>query len=228
MNRILVIEDDAAMAQSIRGILETEGFAVRHAISLKEAAPALGQVDLLILDWMLPDGNGIDFLRSMRSTGDWTPVIFLTARADLIDKVIGLETGANDYVVKPFEARELLARVRSQLRKPPEKRSEGNQDVLRAGNVVLDMKTRIVSVAGKPIETTRKEFDLLALFLSNPNRVFSREELLNKVWGFEHFPTTRTVDTHVLQLRQKFGEDLFETVRGVGYRMKAHGELTGT
>jgi DNA-binding response OmpR family regulator len=221
MNKILVVEDDSALASGLKEYLSKEGFEVQLAHKLESVRGKTPNVDLIILDWMLPDGQGIDYLRELRASANWTPVLFLTAKADLVDKVLGLESGANDYLVKPFELRELLARVRAQLRKP-EKQSE----LLTGRGLILHLKSRDVQFRGNKIETTRKEFDLLALLLSNPDKVFTRDELLNKVWGLENFPTTRTVDTHVLQLRQKIHNDIIITVRGIGYRLNPDGELT--
>lgn len=211
---MLVIEDNSSLAKSIKDYFTNEGFEVTCAYSLKEANSFKNDFAVIILDWMLPDGQGIDFLRELRKKSLWTPVIFLTAKADLIDKVLGLESGANDYVSKPFEPRELLARVRTQLRS-----STSPQSLLEGGGLSLNLKTREAFFHKQKIEMTKKEFDLLAMLLKNPHQVFSREELLNQVWGFENFPTTRTVDTHILQLRQKLSEELIQTVRGIGYRI---------
>lgn len=221
MNRLLLIEDDSSLAQSVSRFLLNESYSVQTVRSLSEAPEAIRshQPDLILLDWMLPDGQGIDFLRRLRTQGNALPVILLTARADLIDKVLGLETGASDYVTKPFEPRELLARIRVQLRSKG--KHESHEDAsLRIGPILIQYLSRSVSIDERSIDLTRMEFGLLRLLCENPNRVYSREELLNKVWGYQNFPTTRTVDTHILQLRSKCGEHLFETVRGVGYRLK--------
>jgi DNA-binding response OmpR family regulator len=146
-------------------------------------------------------------------------VILLTARADLVDRVLGLESGANDYVTKPFEPRELLARVRVQLRS--RRGHTVNREASVHAGVRLDPEKREVTFRQSQVELTRMEFELLRLLISSPGKVFSREELLDRVWGYENFQATRTVDTHILQLRQKLDDGLFETIRGVGYRMKA-------
>jgi DNA-binding response OmpR family regulator len=166
---------------------------------------------------MLPDGAGIDWLKELRLRDAATPVVMLTARAELLDKVLGLELGANDYLTKPFEPRELVARIRVQLRHraPPER------ERIEFSGVAVDVKSREAFLDGSPVELTKTEFDLLKLFLESPNQVFARNELLERVWGYESYPSTRTVDTHILQLRQKLGAELFETVHGVGYRMRA-------
>lgn len=221
MNRILIIEDDVTLASGLSSYFRAEGFDVHLVHQLKEAAMLKMDFSLIILDWMLPDGQGIDFLKSLREQNQHIPVLFLTAKSDLVDKVVGLESGANDYLTKPFELRELLARVRVLLRK-----QVNESKIIIFQNIKLDHLTREVSVENRTVETTKKEFDLLALLMSSPAKVFSREELLNKVWGFENYPTTRTVDTHVLQLRQKISDDLIQTVRGIGYRLRTDKEFT--
>lgn len=218
MNKILLVEDDLSIQKSLADYLRREGFDLTVAACLQDARTAqVNSFQLLILDWMLPDGAGIDFLREIRQRGHFIPSIILTARTDLIDKVTALEIGANDYMTKPFEPRELLARIRVQLRKP-QPLAAPSSDELCAGGIRMIVSTRQVIFAGEEKSLSKMEFDLLKCFLQNPNHVFSRDELLNKVWGYDAYPTTRTVDTHILQLRQKFSEELFETLRGVGYR----------
>jgi Response regulators consisting of a CheY-like receiver domain and a winged-helix DNA-binding domain len=168
---------------------------------------------------MLPDGQGIDFLKEMRGEHPQMPIIMLTAKTELIDKVLGLESGANDYITKPFEPRELIARIRVQLREN-KGTSEKEVKVIEVHSLKIDLEKRDVIFGDKPLELTKMEYDLLRLLAESPGRVFSREEILNKVWGFENYPSTRTVDTHVLQLRQKISEDMIETMRGIGYRLK--------
>jgi DNA-binding response OmpR family regulator len=221
-SRVLVVEDDSSLADSITHFLTGEGYQVRVISNLSDAREATSAFapDLILMDWMLPDGQGIDFLRRYRASGGAVPVILLTAKADLVDKVLGLEIGANDYVTKPFEPRELSARIRVQLRARGGSSGNAEPACLNVGPFFIDLASRSASVQGERVELTRMEFELLRLFCENPNRVFSREELLNKVWGYQSFPTTRTVDTHILQLRNKLGETFFETVRGIGYRLK--------
>ena len=167
-------------------------------------------------------GRGIDLLRQMRHSEIGVPVILLTARTELVDKILGLETGANDYITKPFEPRELVARIRVQLRQKSNKSAAAAPPAVASfEELQMDFSSREVRFRGKKIETTRMEYELLKLFVESPNRVFSREELLNRAWGYDTFPTTRTVDTHILQLRQKLADQLFETVRGIGYRMRS-------
>jgi DNA-binding response OmpR family regulator len=218
MKEILLIEDDINLNNSIAKILVQEGFVVHSTHSLKEAREINKKtIDLIILDWMLPDGQGIDFLRETKNQNAHIPVIMLTARNDLIDKVLGLETGANDYMTKPFEPRELIARIRVQLR--DKKQSINTQKKLQHGHLTLDPESRDAFFRNNKINFTKMEFDLLVLLVENPNKTFTRENLLDKVWGYENYPTTRTVDNHVLQIRQKTDEQLIETVRGLGYRL---------
>ncbi|MEO1482750.1 MAG: response regulator transcription factor [Myxococcota bacterium] len=217
-SRVLVVEDDPDLAISLIAYLEGEGLAVTRKSSAAEARDfPLEDVDVVVLDWMLPDGSGIDLLRAWRSSGVRQPVILLTARTELLDRVLGLELGANDYMCKPFAPRELLARIRVQLRLQP------THETLSNGALVMNRRTREVSYDGRAVELSRQEYALLALLLQNPGKVFSREEILNRAWGYDSFPTTRTIDTHVLQLRQKTDAELIETVRGIGYRLR---ELT--
>lgn len=217
---ILLIEDDLNLGEALEKFLTQEGCHITRAHNLSEASAAeLSKIDLIILDWMLPDGQGIDWLTKYRSEGLTLPVIMLTARNELIDKVVGLERGANDYMTKPFEPRELMARIRVQLRAPQKSQAqdEENLDIIRK-DLVISPETREVRFKNEVIELTKMEFNLLQLLAEKPGRAYPREEILNKVWGFENYPTTRTVDTHVLQLRQKFTDDMIETVRGIGYR----------
>jgi len=217
MAQVLIIEDHQNISLSLKDLIAKEGHQVKIAENLSEARTQLkDKPDLIILDWMLPDGQGLDFLIEIRKQGATTPVIFLTARAEIVDKVLGLEMGANDYLTKPFEPRELIARVRVQLRT----KTESSGATLTVGNLVIDRIRHKVSFKGNVIELVKKEFDLLVLLAESPEKVFSRDEILNKVWGYDVYPTTRTVDTHIMLLRQKIDDDLIETVRSVGYRLQ--------
>lgn len=231
MNRILLIEDDQSLGATLTRFLSDEGYDVTLATTLQEGKARFKEVNgeqayrLIVLDWMLPDGQGIDFLNELRGRSLRTPVIMLTARTELIDKVIGLESGANDYVTKPFEPRELVARIRAQLRGHSGRESKSRDrssenEVLEIGELKINYATREVFFQDKKIEMTKMEYDFLRLLAEHPNRAFSREEILNKVWGYENYPSTRTVDTHVLQIRQKLRDELIETVRGIGYRFR--------
>jgi len=217
---ILLIEDDGNLGVSLKNYLEGEGYTLKLLTTLKEASEIdLSNFKIIILDWMLPDGQGLDFLKKIRQSFISNPVIMLTARAELIDKVIALESGANDYLTKPFEPRELVARIRVQLREKLSGKRQGFEKV-KIGELVIDKNRREATFSGKKIELTKLEYDLLLLMAEAPGKPFSREELLNKIWGYESYPTTRTVDTHILQLRQKTSDDYVETIRGIGYRFK--------
>ncbi len=217
MAKILVVEDESSLAESLVLLLQKESYSTLLAENLAQARLLIQEpLDLVILDWKLPDGQGIELLRQWREAGVLIPVIFLTARTELIDRVLGLEMGANDYVTKPFETRELLARIKVQLRQTTP--SQRKADKLERAGISLDPLSREVFLNNEAQKLTHMEFSLLKFFLENPNKVFTREELLVKVWGYDSFPTTRTVDNHIVLLRQKFGANHFETVRKVGYR----------
>lgn len=219
MTKIMLVEDDTNLGLSLQKLLNNESYHVDLAKTLEDANRLLSQEHkIIILDWMLPDGQGIDFLKGLRQKGNMIPVIMLTARIELIDKILGLETGANDYLTKPFEPRELVARIRVQLRSANQGAAKISTNKIERGEITIIASSREVIYKAEKIELTKMEFDLLKLLSESPGRVFSREEILNKVWGYENFPTTRTVDTHVLQLRQKISEDYIETIRGIGYR----------
>lgn len=220
MNKILLVEDDFNLGQIIEDSLLKEGFLVTRVKSIEEAQHLFNvDFNIILLDWMLPDGQGLDFLKELRSKDIQTPIIMLTARTDLIDKVLGLESGANDYITKPFELRELVARIRVQLRSlVGQKIMMASSHKLAICGLEMSTEQRTCFFKKNEISLTKMEFDLLYLLASSPKQTFSREKLLDKVWGLENYPTTRTVDTHVLQIRQKVSADLIETVRGIGYR----------
>ena len=215
MAKILLVEDDQSLGPALSENLSKEGFQVVLKTSLAETKSTnFNEMDLILLDWMLPDGQGIDLLRDVPKG---LPVILLTARTDLVDKVLGLESGAIDYVTKPFEPRELIARIRAHMRSKLDKQ-DFQEDKIEKGNLLLNRSERKAYFKDEEIILTKMEFDLLFLLLSSPKQIFSREKLLDKVWGYENYPTTRTVDTHVLQILQKIGNDVIETIRGIGYR----------
>lgn len=219
--KILMVEDDENLGTSLKRFLIDEGHEVDWVKSIAEAKDkSLDDIGLIILDWMLPDGQGIDLLRDFRGENMSLPVIMLTARTEVIDKVVGLESGADDYITKPFEPRELAARIRVQLRNNDHRASASENEKIILGDLVIDLVRREISYKNNKIDFTKMEFEFLALLAEYPNRAFSREEVLNKVWGYENYPSTRTVDTHVLQIRQKLYDELIETVRGVGYRLR--------
>ena len=223
MEKIMIVEDDENLGASLYKYIKGEGYDVQLCPNLEAAREHIKpDVGLVVLDWMLPDGQGIDFLRELRAQKNNIPIIMLTARTDLIDKVIGLESGADDYITKPFEPRELVARLRVQLRSKGahSRQQDDSPQSIVLGDLVIDLAQREVSFQGEKKEFTKMEFDFLKLLAETPNRAFSREEILNKVWGYENYPSTRTVDTHVLQIRQKLKDELIETVRGIGYRLR--------
>jgi DNA-binding response OmpR family regulator len=214
---VLVVEDDAAIADLVSRYLRRDGYGV-HVVTDGEAALAavrrLRPVAVM-LDVGLPKVDGIEVCRRMRSADDWTPVLFVTARDDEVDRVLGLELGADDYVTKPFSPRELVARVRSVLR-----RAAGGPagDVLELGTTRVDVARRRVWTDGAEVSLTSTEFDLLAAMMRRPGQVFERAQLLSMVWGYEAVAGTRTVDVHIAQLRAKLGAaSPIRTVRGVGY-----------
>ncbi|GAA1748181.1 response regulator transcription factor [Luedemannella helvata] len=215
---VLVVEDERPIADLVRMYLSREGFGVHVELDGPgglAAAPRLRPV-ACVLDIGLPGLDGTEVCRRLRDAGDWTPIIFLTARDDEVDRIVGLELGADDYVTKPFSPRELVARVKAVLRRG----GVDTSSVLRLGPVVVDPARRKVVVAGSPVSLTSTEFDLLARLMGRPGRVFTREELLASVWGYAAHAGTRTVDVHVAQVRGKLGDaarDLIRTVRGVGY-----------
>ncbi|HEX4334850.1 MAG TPA: response regulator transcription factor [Polyangiaceae bacterium] len=221
-HRILVVEDEPAIAESVAYALERDGFDATIAASLSVAHATLAGVSLVVLDLMLPDGSGFEFIRTIRQDGNGTPVIVLSSRDGEADRVAALETGADDYVTKPFSPREIVARVRAVLR-----RLSSVVAPLPVPPVVplrVEAATRRAHVHDAPLELTRVEFDLLACLLESPGRVFTRSELIDRVWGDGYAITDRTIDSHVKSLRRKVldaGGDpgLLETVRGVGYRV---------
>jgi two-component system, OmpR family, response regulator len=221
---VLVVEDERPIADLVRLYLSRDGFGVHvesDGSSGLAAARRLRPV-ACVLDIGLPGLDGTEVCRRLRESGDWTPVIFLTARDDEVDRVVGLELGADDYVTKPFSPRELVARIRAVLRRtggtPP-----GAESPRSVGVVTLDPGRRRVHADGVEVTLTSTEFDLLAHLMQRPGRVFTREELLGSVWGYAAHAGTRTVDVHVAQVRGKLGDasplarDVIRTVRGVGY-----------
>ena len=214
---ILLVEDEEDIATLVRTYLENDGFTVIWASRGVEGLLALEQSDirLAILDLQLPDADGLDLCRAIRDHSQ-LPIVIVTARDEEIDRITGLELGADDYITKPFSPRELVARVRAVLRRAE---PENGADLVTAGDIVLEHGGRNVSVAGSPVDLTGMEFDLLAFLLAHPGTVWSRERLLERVWGLSFPGGTRTVDVHVAQLRKKLDRpDLIRTVRGSGYK----------
>jgi DNA-binding response OmpR family regulator len=224
--RILVIEDDPSILRGLQLNLTMEGYAVRSAAD-GETGLQLARserFDLLVVDVMLPRLGGLEVIRELRRDDPDLPVLILSAKGQETDKVAGLQLGADDYMVKPFSLKELLARIGALLRRRRAKGETGEpKSVKRAGPVEIDLKARRATAHGRPLELTTREFDLLLHFVSHPDRVFSREQLMEAVWGSRYFGTARTVDNFVARLRAHIDDDAenprhLETVRGVGYR----------
>ena len=221
MQTVLVIDDDAALRDTIGLMLENEGFRPSLADDGKSGYKQALTIrpDLMLVDLRMPGLSGIEVCKQIRAAGLKTPLIVLSAIGDEMDKVLLLEIGADDYVVKPFGTRELLARIRALLRRS----SPEENKVLNFANVEVDLTRRSVAKGGEDLKLTRAEYNLLTYFLQNPDRALTRDMILNSVWGYESFPNTRTVDAHVVRLRQKLEPDVtcprhFLTVHGVGYR----------
>lgn len=225
-DRILLVEDEEKLARVVELELRYEGYEVEKAFDGREGLEKAlsGRFDLILLDIMLPSMSGMEVLRRLRRESQ-VPVIMVTARDAVVDKVSGLDSGADDYITKPFEIEELLARIRAALRKRPA-RQEGT--VLTAGPLTMDPERHEVTVRGTPVELTRREFDLLRYLLENKEKVISRESLLDNVWGFDFVGETNAVDVYIRFLRSKideaFGIKLIHTVRGVGYVIREENE----
>jgi DNA-binding response OmpR family regulator len=221
--RILVVEDEPAIADFLRRGLQAEGYSVdcAHDGVEGERRALSGEVDLVILDVMLPERDGMDVLDTIRMRKPALPVIMLTARGEEADRIVGLELGADDYVTKPFSPRELAVRVRTVLRRTAHAASPNER--LDLGRLVIDARTREVTVEGRQLRLTAKEFDLLFFLASHPRQVFSRDQLMDRVWGYAAALDTGTVTVHMQRLRSKIEPDpkspqQLETVWGVGYR----------
>jgi DNA-binding response OmpR family regulator len=234
MGRILVVEDDVDLNELVARQLRQDGHEVSQAFDGEAGLAAVDreQPDLVILDWMLPKLDGLVVCRRIRDR-HVVPVLMLTARSEEGDIILGLEVGADDYLTKPFRIRELLARVRAILRRTDRMAAAATQspiaDQAAAGGVSVSLEMRAATIAGCEPDLTPKEFDLLALFVQNPGRAFSREYLLERIWGDDVYVTDRTVDTHVQRLRKKLNDDaeLIQTVWGIGYRFQKNPARAG-
>jgi len=225
--RILVVEDDPSILRGLQLNLGMEGYTVRSAMD-GETGLALArseQPDLLLVDVMLPRLGGLELVRALRAADPEVPILILSAKGQEADKVAGLDLGADDYMVKPFSLKELLARISAALRRGRARRGREGREVAdhRFGEAVVDLAARQLTVGGKPVALTSREFDLLAFFVAHPGRVYSREQLMQAVWGAHYTGTARTVDNFVGRLRAHIGDDAdsprhLETVRGHGYR----------
>ena len=227
MTSVLIVEDEAALAEPLAFLLKKEGFEVRTA---GDGPTALAEfeanhVDIVLLDLMLPGMSGTEVCKNIRLRSN-VPVIMVTARDSEIDKVVGLEIGADDYVTKPYSSRELIARIRAVLRRggePEFEEEELEEDVLRGGRVVMDVERHVVTVDGDPVSMPLKEFDLLEYLLRNSGRVLTRGQLIDRVWGADYVGDTKTLDVHIKRLRSKIEVNPSRpshlvTVRGLGYR----------
>lgn len=227
MNRILIVEDEEKIARFVELELTHEGYEVDKAFDGRDGLEKIesGQYDLIILDIMLPQLSGIEVLRRVRRTSD-VPVILLTARDSVTDKVTGLDMGANDYIPKPFAIEELLARIRVILRNihrdaardtQKEDENEEKDRILSCSGIELDTKSHDVKYNGQPIELTNREFILMKTLLENKNAAMSREKLLSEAWGYDYFGETNIIDVYVRYIRHKTSDDVIKTIRGVGY-----------
>ena len=219
MSRILIVEDEKRIASFVEKGLQANGFATAVAATAREGLGMArrGEFDLVILDLGLPDQDGLEMLRELRTGEARPPVVILTARDGVQDTVAGLEGGADDYVTKPFRFDELLARVRVRLR--GERAQE--ETVLRVGDAALDLRTRKLHVEGRSVDLSAREFALAEVFFRHPGQVLSREQILSHVWGYDFDPTSNVVDVYVGYLRKKLGKSRIVTVRGAGYRLVA-------
>jgi two-component system response regulator RegX3 len=228
---VLLVEDEESITAPLAEALSREGFEPVVAGTAAEALELASArtPDLVLLDLMLPDGSGLDVCRELRSRSA-VPIIMLTARGEETDRVVGLEVGADDYVVKPFSARELIARIRAVLRRSAAAPAGPVEETVELGDVRVDRARRSASVDGEPLELSRKEFDLLRLLVENAGSVVTRERLIDEVWDMNWFGSTKTLDVHVGALRKKLGDDpgmprYIHTVRGVGFRFAGSDEL---
>ena len=222
--RILFVEDEAAIFEPFSKALRRNGFEPVVARTAAEALESAERVDpdLVLLDLNLPDGDGSDVCRTLRQASD-VPIVMLTARGTEMDRVLGLELGADDYVVKPFSSRELISRIRAVLRRP-RRDLDGQPAPMEIGDLVIDPGARSVSLSGEPVKLARKEFDLLAELARHAGQVVTREDLMSRVWDVNWFGSTKTLDVHIRTLRRKLGDEsadprFIETVRGVGFRL---------
>jgi two-component system alkaline phosphatase synthesis response regulator PhoP len=226
--RILLVEDEPGLVMTLTDRLVAEGYDVEsEGDAIRGLATGSTRTfDLILLDVMLPGGNGFDVCRTLRQRGVQTPILMLTARGQVVDRVVGLKLGADDYLVKPFEMAELLARVEALLRRGAPTSPPGVGETFRFGDISIDFRKAEVTKSGQPIELSAREFKLLRYFVEHRGAALSRDELLNEVWGYNAMPSTRTVDVHVAWLRQKIEDNPrhpqhIHTVHGLGYKFLA-------
>jgi two-component system alkaline phosphatase synthesis response regulator PhoP len=223
--RLLLVEDEPGLVMTLTDRLMAEGYDVDSAVDAKSGldAASTGSFDAILMDVMLPGGNGFDICRTLRQQGIQTPVLMLTARGQVVDRVVGLKLGADDYLVKPFEMAELLARIEAILRRRP---AANVAEHAHFGDINVDFRKAEVTKAGKQLDLSAREFKLLRYFVEHRGATLSRDELLNEVWGYNSMPSTRTVDVHVAWLRQKLEDNprhpqFILTVHGLGYKFVA-------
>ena len=224
---ILICDDDPVVHESLGLYLSSEGYEHQSAYDGQQAIEMFEnqRPDMVILDLMMPRMSGIDVCRSIRQNSS-TPIIMLTAKGEEIDRILGLELGADDYIVKPFSPREVLARIKAVLRRFSEKTAEEDSSIIRLPQLEISLENYQVKAAGKVIPCTPKEVEILHMLTSNVGQVFSREQILSRVWGYDYFGDTRTVDAHIKRIRQKLPQEnvpwALKTVYGVGYRFEVN------
>jgi two-component system alkaline phosphatase synthesis response regulator PhoP len=219
MATVLIVDDDPAILEILSAYLRAEGHTVEAEGDGLAALPRLARADVAIIDWMLPGMTGVELTAHARREHPQLPVLLLTAKGEVEDRLVGLNAGADDYVVKPFSPREVVARVRALLRRV------GVREQVESGPLVLNLQGRSVTLHGQPVALSRTEFDLLATLAQHPGLIWSRERLMERVWGPEYPGVTRVVDVHITAIRRKLGDDadapgFIETVRGLGYRFR--------
>ncbi|MEM9006436.1 MAG: response regulator transcription factor [Cyanobacteria bacterium P01_F01_bin.86] len=221
MTHILIVEDESRIVSFLEKGLSANGFTTSTATHSDEAREIAldGQIDLMVLDLTIPGQDGLSLLEELRGQGFQAPVIILTARDDIQDKVSGFEMGADDYMTKPFRFEELLVRIRARLRPSTPSKSSQSGMTLQVKDIVLDLRTRRLKVNGKLFDLSAREFTLAETLMRHPNQVMSREQLLDLVWGYDYAPGSNVVDVYVGYLRKKLGNEIIETVRGMGYRL---------
>jgi two-component system response regulator RegX3 len=229
MTRILIIEDEVSFSEALSFLLEKEGYETRVAETGKQGITAFNeeQFDLVLLDLMIPEMSGIDVCRTIRTSSN-IPIIMLTAKDSEVDKVVGLELGADDYVTKPYSARELVARIKAVLRRGVGEESTSSEGIgiLNVGGIHMDIERHQVTVKSQLIPLPLKEFELLEFLMRNSGRVLTRGQLIDRVWGGDYYGDTKTLDVHIKRLRSKIEEDpanpvLIQTIRGLGYKFEA-------
>ncbi len=218
---ILIVEDETQIASNLEKLLQSEGYDVESANSIRGMYQKLDKIvpDVILLDLILPDGNSVNEVQNLREKFPNTGIIIISAKASDLDKILGIELGADDYVGKPFNPREVLVRVKAYLR-----RTRGSKDVLRYGRLEIYLSDYVVIYDGNQVEMTAKEFEILKMLAERPDRVFSREEILDRIWNDNFDVYDRVVDVHINNIRRKIGDGWILTVRGVGYKFSKKGD----